>query len=201
MAVVKVLEQCEACPTEIRTDSLYVWRGARAWQSWKQRGWGESHEDLWDRFSRAMQGKADGQMLFTKVKGHASWGDVRQGRVTRQNKVGNAMADFLAVQGAALHPSALPLAAHHETRVQFAKELQQMYLSILREQQQDTRDIEEAMFNVADGRFVMAQRQRRRRIVQAKGAPSGPGSKRRRLASAPVPLLLDPEAVDDAMQT
>ena len=124
-------------------------------------------------------------MTFTKVKGHATWGDVRQGRVTRQDKVGNCMADFLAVQGAALHPSALPLATDQEARVSFAKDLQRMYLNILKGQSADTKDIEDAMPPVI-GRFGRGQQDRRRRMSRVDVSSSGPGPKRRRvLAPAP----------------
>ena len=201
MAVVKVLEQCGACPVDIRTDPLYVQRGASAWAVWRSRGWRGSHEDLWHRFSLAMREKTEGQVVFTKVKGHASWGDVRQGRVTRQDKVGNAMADFLAVQGAALHPAAIHLASAQDERTQFAKDLQKMYLRILMEQGKDTRDIEDAMPNFGNGSFVRSTRHHRRgrhRSIQvALGSPP-PGSKRRRLASPRASLDLH---VDPSMQT
>ena len=128
-------------------------------------------------------------------------GDVRQGAVKREDKVGNAMADFLAVRGAELHPSAIHLAQHQEERVAFAKELQRMYLNILIEQQQDTADIEEAMPNPGGGRFVRQLRAAKsRRRDQVAVSSSHPGSKRRRtLVPAPGAPSLD--FVDVAMQT
>ena len=183
MAVVKVVEACGACPTDVRTDSQYVHRRALSWAQWRFREPRGSHQDLWARFDRAMQQKADGQIIFRKVKGHATWGDVRQGRSTRRDKVGNAMADWLAVQGATRHESALPLVADQEARQEFIRRLQRMYLNILAEQSKDTNDIEEAMTpNV--GAFVSRCVQKRRNL-QVDRRASTPGPKRRRTRPAP----------------
>ena len=116
MAVLTVVEACDRCPVDVRTDSQYVFRRACAWREWRGRELKGSHQDLWRRFDAAMQTKTEGQALFSKVKGHATWGGVRQGVSTRQNKIGNAMADLLAVRGASLRPSALPLAEEQEQR-------------------------------------------------------------------------------------
>ena len=99
------------------------------------------------------------------------------------------MADLLAVRGASLHPSALPLAEDQEQRKAFIKDLQKMYLSILKEQGQDTADIEDAM---APEVGAFAQRwASRRRTLQVDRRASGLGSKRqRRLAPNPI-LNLD----------
>eukprot|EP00973_Karenia_brevis_P087599 12147579-Karenia_brevis.AAC.1 len=44
-----------------------------------------------------------GSIQFTKVRAHCTWKDVTLARTTREHKLGNDFADYLARQGAAKH--------------------------------------------------------------------------------------------------
>ena len=82
-----------------------------------------------------------------------------------------------------MHASALPLATAQEERGSFIKELQGMYLNILREQSQDTEDIEAARTPLM-GAFGQRNAQRRRTLQVDRNA-SRRDSKRRRTSVQP----------------
>ena len=88
---------------ELRTDSQYVYDGACAWHSWRERGWRGANADLWLRLSHAMAARPAVSTNFTKVKGHALDIDVQRGRVLPIDKWGNDGADACACAGADRH--------------------------------------------------------------------------------------------------
>eukprot|EP00973_Karenia_brevis_P027613 3806226-Karenia_brevis.AAC.1 len=90
---------------EIRSDSQYVVEGCLPYRhKWKQQGWkGIDNVDLWQRVDFLLESKNPGDVLVTKVKGHATAEDVRTGVITATDRFGNHGADRLAVAGAALH--------------------------------------------------------------------------------------------------
>ena len=66
-----------------------------------------------------------------KIKGHASWEDVRTGRVSTSDKHGNDRADDLATMGAAMHGVSQEDRTNFRFRVQNAIDLQKMMVEIL----------------------------------------------------------------------
>ena len=70
-------------------------------------------------------------VVFTKVKGHATWEDVRQGTGRRQDRLDNDGADRLAKIGAAKH--AVPAAEARQTmsRQVVTREVQSMIVDTL----------------------------------------------------------------------
>eukprot|EP00973_Karenia_brevis_P057831 8050453-Karenia_brevis.AAC.1 len=102
MAVVAALS-VEMRPLEIRTDSKYVMRGVRKMNR-RQRSWLEvPNGDLWHECDQLLDSRPTHEVVFTKVKGHSKWRDVRRGTVQMEDKIGNDMADALATTGAAIH--------------------------------------------------------------------------------------------------
>ena len=90
--------QVDLRPIEIRSDSQYVVsRFSHIEQITAE--WGGSNLDLWLALA-AVVAETPGRILVTKVKGHASWGDVELGVVNFLDKRGNAQADALARDGA-----------------------------------------------------------------------------------------------------
>ena len=68
---------------------------------------------------------------MSKVKGHASWADVRRGLVRRQDKVGNAWADKLAVEGSEKHVCPAGLADANRERKELAIQYQGALVKII----------------------------------------------------------------------
>ena len=96
--------QAEPWPVEIRTDSRYVMRGVDNIASLRRRGWLEvDNGDLWERLDGILLKRDANSVSFVKVKGHATWSDVRSGAVEWSDKRGNDAADVLARRGAKAH--------------------------------------------------------------------------------------------------
>ena len=118
---------------QIRTDSKYVILGARNPQS---RG---SHADLWARLVPHLH-----RVSFYKVKGHATWSDVRLGFSSAADKIGNAKADKLANRGSEMHPASPALEEAVESQKQLAKSYQKSLINILREHDKAVKEFDEA---------------------------------------------------------
>ena len=71
----------------------------------------------------------------SKVKGHSTWLDVRAGRISEQDKIGNAQADRLAREGADSHASTLPLVHRALRRKRLARDYHKIMLDIVRERE------------------------------------------------------------------
>eukprot|EP00973_Karenia_brevis_P040324 5570592-Karenia_brevis.AAC.1 len=101
--------EVEARDLEIRSDSQYVVDGCiMHLRTWQRRGWRSRkgpliNSDLWQKIYQLLQSRRANSVKFCKVKGHASWDEVEQGSVSHNDKIGNDMADALAVAGASLH--------------------------------------------------------------------------------------------------
>ena len=127
------LKVCEAEPRhiEIRSDSAYVCKGFHAPASWRLNP-SRVNADLWKRVQSILAPNPD-RIMVSKVKGHASWSDVAQGRVDFHDKVGNAEADKLACQGADSHASVSRMHAASEERRTLARRFHKHVLGILKE--------------------------------------------------------------------
>ena len=114
-AVIRVLET-EPRALQIKTDSQYVLDGCRRYRHvWAAAGWKKMHNsDLWKRLHALIEARP-GQLVISKVKGHATARDVRLGRATPEDKHGKDAADALAEAGAAQH---LMLSAGRSTAMQ-----------------------------------------------------------------------------------
>ena len=130
LAVVAVL-RADRRPLEVRTDSQYVFNGARSWQAWRHRGWQGDHADLWDEFSMLMGDRASGNAHFTKALGHAKAKHVRRGLVEQLDKDGNDAADALATLAADAHATPKRLVESAEHRGNQAAAVHSMMLGIL----------------------------------------------------------------------
>ena len=80
-AVVRVLDW-EARPVEIRSDSQWVCDGAHAMLRSEIRSGKGDHEDLWQRLAEHLTSRPMGNVVITKVKGHATVLDVCAGKTT-----------------------------------------------------------------------------------------------------------------------
>ena len=143
---------------EIRSDSQYVvsrfaviLQMAEAWQG--------SNADLWFALAEIVR-QDPGRIMVTKVKGHATWGDVDSGEVNFLDKRGNACADTLARQGADQH-AMLPfiLQRAHERKKQ-TKAIQGAMVDILTERGADLDAIREVLPPATRGGFVRRVRRR-----------------------------------------
>ncbi|CAE8631464.1 unnamed protein product [Polarella glacialis] len=88
-----------------------------------------SNIDLWRELHSLMESRA-GDVVVSKVKGHASERDVRSGRVKREDKVGNDAAALLAVEGAKSHAVSASAVAAQKQRVAVIEDVQRMMLDI-----------------------------------------------------------------------
>ena len=135
MAAVAVLElELRAC--DVRTDSRYVIDGVlrhRRGRDSGHKGKPLSNEDLWARLGQLLDARLPGEVVFTKVKGHASASDVLSGRATAFDKHGNDEADELAVIGALTHAVHPQMREAVRWRVAVSKDVQQMMVAILKE--------------------------------------------------------------------
>eukprot|EP00969_Alexandrium_andersonii_P017812 779271-Alexandrium_andersonii.AAC.1 len=55
--------------------------------------------DLWGPIHEALRARGAGAFRATKVKSHCTERDVEEGKITPENKAGNAKADTLAAEG------------------------------------------------------------------------------------------------------
>ncbi|CAE8637059.1 unnamed protein product [Polarella glacialis] len=77
--------------------------------------------DFWRELHSLMESRA-GDVVVSKVKGHASERDVRSGRVKREDNVGNDAADLIAVEGAKSHAVPASAVAAQKQRVAVTEE-------------------------------------------------------------------------------
>jgi ribonuclease HI len=131
LAVVLTLRN-EDRPVEIRTDSQYVFAGARGWRHWHDRGWKGDHAELWGELADLMSRRSESDVCLTKVKGHARERDVRRGLVTQEDKDGNDAADKLATTAADWHAAPEELVARAAARKQMTTATHKMMLSIIK---------------------------------------------------------------------
>ena len=72
--------------------------------SLRRRGWLEvDNGDLWELLDGILLSRDPSSVLLVKVKGHATWSDVRSGVVAWADKRANDAADGLARRGAKAH--------------------------------------------------------------------------------------------------
>ena len=105
----------------MRSDSQWVLDGIASWQQWKTRGWPGDHADLWAELAQLLAERAVDALRFTKARGHVTMEDVRRGRASMQDKIGNDGADKLAVSGARHHAAPSDLVAHSRQRKTMAR--------------------------------------------------------------------------------
>ena len=131
-AVLKVLD-LEKRPLEIRTDSRYVLNGCRFRRHlWRSQGWRlVEHGDLWELVDAHLLGRAPDAVTVVKVKGHATWLQVRRHLVTRVDKIGNDAADCLATRGASLHAMDAETVERMQNATRLAREVQEMMVDII----------------------------------------------------------------------
>ena len=122
-------------PLEIRTDSKYVVDGTRKLQAGLSPG---THLDLWARLAPHKE-----RLIVTKVLGHATWKHVRDGHVSMADKIGNAMADKLAVAGAEMHANQQVLEQVAREGRNTAMRIQRRFVNILAEHEMLTKEIYE----------------------------------------------------------
>jgi len=130
LAVVQVL-RADARRLEVRTDSQYVFDGASSWQAWRSSGRHGDHVDLWAELATLMGERHLGQVVFTKVMGHAKVVHVQRGDVEQEDKDGNDAADALATLAADAHAAPPHLVRAAATRVAQAMATHRMMLEIL----------------------------------------------------------------------
>ena len=131
-AVLHVL-QTEARPVHVKTDSEYVLKGCISHRGvWRSLGWqGVQNKDLWQEVDALLEQKGMDNFMISKVKGHASWKDVRNGTATREDKLGNDAADRLAREGAASHALSPEYVQQAKARLMVAREVQAMMIEIV----------------------------------------------------------------------
>ena len=121
-------------PLDVRTDSMYVCNGAASWQSCVHDGWPGDHGDLWSVLGHElMTRKHDVHVCW--VLGHAKLVDVRRGRTSLIDKVGNDGADALAVAGAATHAVSSDIVECAALRRHVAMHVHAMMLAITKARQ------------------------------------------------------------------
>ena len=121
----------ESRPVHVKSDSEYVVKGClRHRFTWAALGWHKvRNADLWQEAHSFLQERR-GQVVMFKVKGHATWRDVRHGRVLAADKHGNDKADALATAGAAMHSLSKQFVSEHLTRTKVTYDLQHMMVDI-----------------------------------------------------------------------
>ena len=137
-AVIRALES-DTRPLEIRTDSMYVYKGCVfQLDGWRTSVWRGKHKeisnaDLWMRLGKLLALRSPEDVAFVKVKAHASHQDVAAGRVTAEDKLGNDGADGLAVAGAAMHAISASYRQMFLQQALFVQGVQRMMVDILDE--------------------------------------------------------------------
>ena len=139
-AVVRCISQ-DPRRLHIKTDSMYVLKGANRARQWRRTGWKHDHGDLWTRLSDLLA--ADwGRVIFTHVKAHCTWDDVLQGRIAMIDKVGNARANSLACEGSEKRQALTPITDAAGKRKEFTEALHMQFLCILREHHRDSQAVD-----------------------------------------------------------
>ena len=87
--------------------------------------------DLWQRLGQLLEARRPGEVVFTKVKGHASASDVEAGRSEPFDKHGNDEADDLAVAGALCHAVQPRQQEALRWRIGVARDVQTLMVEIL----------------------------------------------------------------------
>lgn len=133
LVAVKLALTHETRPLEIRSDSQYVVDGCTKYlPKWRRENFLEvDHDDLWRDISNLLLARPADDVRLTWVKGHASWKDVKQGSVAREDKLGNDYADLLARRGAAQHPPNPLLTARIQNTRLLTKQVQSMMVKII----------------------------------------------------------------------
>lgn len=136
----KSVLELELCDVDIRTDSAYVINGAKQLQAWKAKGfWTKRREirdtDLWRRLEALANERAHGSYKLTKAKCHATAFDVKEGRVTLQDKIGNDNADALAVAGASQSGQGWKAREHFRRHLRLRTAVQHMFCDIVLERE------------------------------------------------------------------
>ena len=116
----------------IKSDSQYVVNGFARHAKWRLRGWEGDHADLWNQVSGIIDSDP-ARVIVSKVSAHMTWADVRRGRLSAQDKIGNAWADRLAVAGAEEHARPDRLVAQVKERRGHALKLHKETVDILSE--------------------------------------------------------------------
>lgn len=155
LAVLRAL-QLDIRPLDIRSDSKYVVDGAtKHLQRWAGTGWKTnrkarsiSNADLWKMVHAQLTSRTN-DVIFTKVKGHATAQEVRMGTVDILDKWGNDMADSLAVAAAACNPGC-PHSRDQQRRIQTATCVQKLMVDIVihREWQRKQMDTEATLIEI-----------------------------------------------------
>eukprot|EP00973_Karenia_brevis_P093986 12420192-Karenia_brevis.AAC.1 len=158
LMAVKAALTHEARPCEIRSDSEYVVKGCtKHLNKWRKENFLEGdHDDLWRDISNILLARPADSVLFTWVTGHATWIDVKSGRVARENKLGNDFADFLARSGAARHPPNLLLQASVENTRFLTVQVQTMMVKIVQARNSKSKCITETLDLDAQGYVLSA---------------------------------------------
>eukprot|EP00973_Karenia_brevis_P083473 11578961-Karenia_brevis.AAC.1 len=97
-----------------------------------------------------LRSRAEGAVLFTKVKGHATKKDVQQGIILQCDRYGNHCADKLATTGAAAHAVADEIVRRARCRRLLATDVQSMMVDIAQSRAERLRHLQTA----ADAEFV-----------------------------------------------
>ena len=120
-------------PIEIRSDSEYVVRGAIHYLEHGQLRRHDGNHDLWITLRQQLQKRRPGEVHFVWVMGHAKESDVKAGRTTALDKMGNDAADALATRGAALHAPPAELVEQAQQRRQNAETIQSLFMTLIKE--------------------------------------------------------------------
>ena len=146
LAVLRVLET-DMRPLDIRTDSKYVLDGcAKLLHTSSTIVWLDVvNGDLWAKVDGCLRARAAESITFTKVKGHSTWADVRGGKCTRQDKLGNDSADFLATMGAAQHVVDIDLRRRVLNSRELTKAVQLMMVDILAARTKASVDVQDVI--------------------------------------------------------
>ena len=116
---------------EVRTDSEYVFNGARGLMAWRHSGWRGKNADLWNQLALILVARGVETVIFTKVKGHATARDIARGHVQHEDKIGNDGADALACAGADAHEVPAGVVAACRRVKSAAMRVQRMMVDIL----------------------------------------------------------------------
>ncbi len=91
-----------APPITLHTDCMHLVNGYQWGRAWclKHR---RPYLAAWTRFWRAVDDFGESHLTIVKVKGHATWLSVAEGRAELRHKRGNGAADYAAKRGALIH--------------------------------------------------------------------------------------------------
>jgi len=139
-AVIRAL-QLEVRAVEVRSDSTYVVDGInKRLAKWKRQGFATKtgmvkNHDLWKILDGLLSARERISWKITKVRGHASAREVREGKVDSMDKEGNDWADALAVAGCNAQSSDWRLRQSLAARLRICRATQLMMVDILCERE------------------------------------------------------------------